>query len=199
MEEYLSLDVAEYLPESYTAETVTGYEAQREAMADMMSRSDNAFLEMPLSAGPSYSSVLIKVLSRGTVLLDPEDIYGEPVVDYHTYGIPTDKHMMRSMVRWIRKAHETEAMAVLGPVEVQPGEDVQSDEEIDEFLVGSTSCSTAHNSGTCPMMPRDLGGVVGADLLVHGVKGLSVADSSIMPIIPVSVPPVEIGLSSRMD
>ena len=155
-------------------------------MADMMSRSDNAFLEIPLSAGPSYTSVLIKVLSRGTVMLDPEDIYGEPVVDYRTYAIPTDKHMMRSMIRWIRKAHETEAMAVLGPVEVQPGEDVQTDEEIDEFLVGSTSCSTAHNSGTCPMMPRELGGVVGPDLLVHGVKGLSVADSSIMPIIPVS-------------
>ncbi|MBE3041245.1 choline dehydrogenase, partial [Candidatus Bathyarchaeota archaeon] len=31
----------------------------------------------------------------------------------------------------------------------------------------------------------ELGGVVGADLLVHGVTGLSVADSSVMPIIPV--------------
>lgn len=185
VEEYLALNVSEYLPASYTAETLAGYEAQREALADLMGRSDNAFLEMPISAGPSYSTVLIKTLSRGTVLLNPEDIYGEPVVDYHTYGIPTDKHMMRSFVRWIRKVHETEAMSVLGPEEVNPGADVESDEDIEAFLVGSTSCSTAHNSGTCPMMPREYGGVVGADLLVHGVKGLSVADSSIIPIIPV--------------
>ena len=185
VESYLALDVSEHLPASYTAETLAGYEAQREAMADLMSRPDNAFLEIPISAGSSYSAVLIKTLSRGTVLLNPEDIYGEPVVDYHTYGIPTDKQMMRSFVRWIRKVHATEAMSVLGPEEANPGADVETDEQIEQFLVGSTSCSTAHNSGTCPMMPRELGGVVGADLLVHGVTGLSVADSSVMPIIPV--------------
>lgn len=186
VEEYLALDVAEYLPSSYSAESIAGYEAQREAMADMMSRSDNSFLEMPLQAGPSYSTVLIKTLSRGTVLLNPEDIYAEPIVDYHTYGIPTDKHMMREFVKWIRKVHETEAMSVLGPEETNPGVDVESDEDIEAFLTGSTSCSTAHNSGTVPMMPREYGGVVGSDLMVYGVKGLSVADSSIMPIIPVS-------------
>lgn len=186
VEEYLALDIAEHLPASYTPENIAGYEAQREAMADMMGRSDNAFLELPINAGPSYSSVLIKVLSRGTVHLNPEDIYGEPLVDYHTYGVPTDKHMMRSFIKWIRKVHETEAMSVLGPEEVNPGAAVESDEDIEAFLVDSTSCSTAHNSGTNPMMPKELGGVVGADLLVYGVKGLSVADSSIMPIIPVS-------------
>ena len=34
------------------------------------------------------------------------------------------------------------------------------------------------------MMPRHLGGVVSAELLVYGVTGLSVADSSIQPLIP---------------
>lgn len=185
VDEYLALNVSEYLPASYTDETVAGYEAQREALADLMSRPDNSWLELPLHADPSYSTVLIKTLSRGSVLLNATDVYGEPVVDYHTYGVPTDKHMMRSFVRWIRKVHGTEAMAVLGPEEARPGAEVESDEDIEAFLVGSTSCSTAHSSCTNPMMPREYGGVVGADLLVHGVKGLSVADSSIMPIIPV--------------
>ncbi|KAL2109008.1 hypothetical protein VUR80DRAFT_3046 [Thermomyces stellatus] len=184
VEEYLALDVAEYLPESYSEESLAGYEAQREALADMMRRSDNSWLEMPINAGPSYSTVLIKTVSRGTVLLDPEDIYAEPIVDYHTYGFPTDKHMMREFIKWIRKVHETEAMSELGPEEMRPGPDVETDEQIEAFLTNSTSCSTAHNSGTVPMMPREYGGAVGSDLLVYGVKGLSVADSSIMPIIP---------------
>ena len=34
------------------------------------------------------------------------------------------------------------------------------------------------------MMPEKLGGVVGSDLRVYGVRGLSVVDASIMPLIP---------------
>jgi choline dehydrogenase len=34
------------------------------------------------------------------------------------------------------------------------------------------------------MMPRELGGVVGQDLLVYGVTGLSVVDASVMPMLP---------------
>ena len=34
------------------------------------------------------------------------------------------------------------------------------------------------------MAPRELGGVVDPNLLVYGVTGLSVADSSIQPMIP---------------
>jgi choline dehydrogenase-like flavoprotein len=34
------------------------------------------------------------------------------------------------------------------------------------------------------MMPEELGGVVGTDLLVHGVNGLSVVDASVIPYLP---------------
>ena len=34
------------------------------------------------------------------------------------------------------------------------------------------------------MIPKELGGVVGPDLRVHGVKGLRIVDASIMPLIP---------------
>jgi choline dehydrogenase-like flavoprotein len=34
------------------------------------------------------------------------------------------------------------------------------------------------------MMPENLGGCIGDELLVYGVKGLSVVDASIIPMIP---------------
>jgi choline dehydrogenase-like flavoprotein len=37
---------------------------------------------------------------------------------------------------------------------------------------------------SCPMMPLALGGVVGDQLLVYGVKQLSIIDASIIPLIP---------------
>jgi choline dehydrogenase-like flavoprotein len=41
-----------------------------------------------------------------------------------------------------------------------------------------------HPACTCPMMSRELGGVVSDRLIVHGTKNLRVCDASIFPIIP---------------
>ena len=40
-----------------------------------------------------------------------------------------------------------------------------------------------HPVGTCPMGPREKGGVVDERLRVHGVKGLRVVDASVFPLI----------------
>lgn len=44
--------------------------------------------------------------------------------------------------------------------------------------------STAHPIGTCSMLPRELGGVVGSDLRVYGTERLRVVDASVMPLLP---------------
>jgi choline dehydrogenase-like flavoprotein len=183
---YKSLDIAKYLPAVYTTEQVAGYEKMRVVLADMMGRPDNAWLELPLQGSGQFAMVLIKGLSRGTVLIDPADIYADPIVDYHTYFIPADLEMMVKIVKFVRRFHQTPSMLKLGPVETKPGPNVTSDDDIRAYLRGASSCSTAHNSGSNAMLPRELGGVVSSDLLVYGVTGLSVADSSIMPILIVS-------------
>jgi choline dehydrogenase-like flavoprotein len=61
-----------------------------------------------------------------------------------------------------------------------------TDDEIINDLVRQQSleASFAHMSGSCSMMPENLGGCVGSDLAVYGVKSLSIVDASIIPLIP---------------
>ena len=69
-------------------------------------------------------------------------------------------------------------------MEESPGEKVASDEALERYLRESTGSSIGHESGTCAMMPRELGGVVDAELRVYGVRGLSVVDASVIPLVP---------------
>lgn len=66
--------------------------------------------------------------------------------------------------------------------EIQPGVDVQSDEDIDAFVRQAVE-SAYHPSCTCKMGMDDQA-VVGPDTRVHGLTGLRVVDSSIFPTIP---------------
>lgn len=184
VDEYLAQNAADYLPETYTEEQIAGYEAQKEQLAAMMASPDNAWLEIPLQASGRFSVVLIKGVVRGTVLLRPNDIYAEPTVDYQTFVNPTEVQIMISNHRFVRRMHETPALQALSPLELQPGTSAQTDAQLETYVRGSGGSSIAHNVGTCVMQPQELGGVVDPELLVYGVSGVSVADSSIMPIIP---------------
>ncbi|KXX75709.1 Oxygen-dependent choline dehydrogenase [Madurella mycetomatis] len=164
---------------------VVGYEAQRAVLADSMSRDDNAIVEFPIQAHSSYSLIMTKAVSRGTVLLNTDNVYAEPIVDYGTFINPVDVAIQVENMRWTREYHKTESMQrYFAPEEQFPGANVTSDEELTRVARMMTSSTTAHISGTCAMMPREYGGVVDAELKVHGVSGLSVADSSVQPLIP---------------
>lgn len=187
---FLAQNAADYLPDTYTEEQIAGFEAQREQLAAMMASPDNAWLELPLQASGRFSVVLIKGVARGTVLLQPANIYAEPTVDYMTFVNPVEIQIMTSNFRFVRRMHETSALQALSPLELQPGTSVQSDAQFETYLRGTGGSSIAHNAGTCAMQPKELGGVVDAELLVYGVSGVSVADASIIPIVPVSRPDV---------
>jgi choline dehydrogenase len=62
-----------------------------------------------------------------------------------------------------------------------PGADVQTDDEIRAYLRANIQ-TIYHPVGTCKMGSDDMA-VVGADLKVHGIDALRVADASIMPTI----------------
>ena len=67
--------------------------------------------------------------------------------------------------------------------EYSPGSSVGDDDD-DSILnwARSTATTIYHPTGTCKMGQDDMA-VVDAQLKVHGIEGLRVADASIMPII----------------
>jgi choline dehydrogenase len=63
--------------------------------------------------------------------------------------------------------------------EIAPGAHIQSDAELLEWVRNNAE-TTYHPVGTCKM-GQDTMAVVDAELRVHGIEGLRVADASIMP------------------
>jgi choline oxidase len=119
--------------------------------------------------------------SRGTVKLRSSDYRDKPMVDPRYF---TDPHDMRVMVAGIRKAREIvaqPAMAEWAGVELYPGDAVQTDAEITDYIE-KTHNTVYHPAGTVRMgAVDDLDSPLDPELRVKGVTGLRVADASVMP------------------
>ena len=95
---------------------------------------------------------------------------------------PAEFEIMRRGIREARRIYHTPQQGELTGVEAAPGDDAQSDDELDAWIRQACT-ATQHPVGTCSM---GLGAeaVVDPDLRVIGVQGLRVADASIMPTVP---------------
>ena len=87
----------------------------------------------------------------------------------------------RTCIRLTREIFGQEAFTPFRGREIQPGEDVQTDDELDNFIRENVE-SAYHPCGTCRMgSPEDRDAVVDPEGRVIGVEGLRVADSSVFP------------------
>ncbi|KAF4625349.1 hypothetical protein G7Y89_g12818 [Cudoniella acicularis] len=174
---------ADYLPADYDPLVIKGFEAQREILLNSYASNSTAVIEVPLTGRAGTAGILLKPLSRGSINIDPTNP-NNPIIDFSVLKNPVDLKFNIEAVKLERKVYSSPGMASLGPVETAPGANVTTDDEIAAWIHKVLLPSASHPCGTAAMMPREIGGVVGPDLLVHGVKGLSVVDASIMPLIP---------------
>ncbi|MBN8993941.1 MAG: choline dehydrogenase [Rhizobiales bacterium] len=119
--------------------------------------------------------------SRGAIMLRSGNPADPPRIFANYLGTDFDKQTTIAGVKLMREVMAQKAFADLVGKELAPGPDVQSDAELRTWLkkAGGT---TLHPVGTC-RMGTDRMAVVDAELRVHGIEGLRVADASIMPII----------------
>ncbi|GAA3708206.1 GMC family oxidoreductase N-terminal domain-containing protein [Zhihengliuella alba] len=121
--------------------------------------------------------------SRGTVRLRSRDFRDKPMVDPRYFTDP-EGHDMRVMVAGIRKAREIvsqPAMAEWAGEELYPGQEAQTDEQLQDYI-RRTHNTVYHPAGTVRMgAVDDAMSPLDPELRVKGVKGLRVADASVMP------------------
>ena len=119
--------------------------------------------------------------SRGKISLRSSNPNEAPKIFGNYLADDFDKQTTLSAVKMMREVIEQPAFAPYRGLELAPGEDIKTDNDILEWLkeAGGT---TLHPVGTCKMGIDDKA-VVDAHLKVRGVEGLRVADASIMPII----------------
>jgi choline dehydrogenase len=116
---------------------------------------------------------------RGTVRLSSPDPLAAPQI---TFGFLASDYDMQAMVSAIKLAREIAAQPAMRPYaveEIVPGRRVGSDGELESF-VRETGVTNHHPSSSCAMGTVS-NSVVDPRLRVHGVRGLRVADASIMP------------------
>ncbi|WP_396586730.1 choline dehydrogenase [Bermanella sp. R86510] len=123
-----------------------------------------------------------KPKSRGHVHIASKDPGQAPSILFNYLQHPDDIEGFRQCVRLTREIIQQPAFEAYRDGEIQPGEDVQSDEEIDAFVRASVE-SAYHPSCTCKMGEDEMS-VVDSETRVHGIQGLRVIDSSIFPTIP---------------
>jgi choline dehydrogenase len=121
--------------------------------------------------------------SSGYVRIASADPDSMPHINARYLTDPVDQRVQVAAMRAARAIMATEPLAGLIDAELFPGPDCQSDEEMLEFA-RSFGATSFHLAGSCKMGPAsDLRAVVDPRLRVHGIAGLRVIDSSIMPTI----------------
>ncbi|WP_372886975.1 choline dehydrogenase [Shimia sp.] len=119
--------------------------------------------------------------SRGAVTLSSSDPRDAPDIFFNYMSTEQDWVDFRTCLRLTREIFGQEAMAPFVKHEIQPGANLQSDDELDSFIRDHAE-SAYHPCGTCKMgAADDPMSVVDPECRVIGVDGLRVADSSIFP------------------
>ncbi|TVQ71082.1 MAG: choline dehydrogenase [Oceanospirillales bacterium] len=123
-----------------------------------------------------------KPRSRGYVRVKSSDPHQAPTIQFNYLQDEADREGFRACVRLTREIMKQSAMDAYRGDEIQPGLDVQTDEQIDAFVRRAVE-SAYHPSCSCKM-GTDAMAVVDPETRVHGIEGLRIVDSSIFPTIP---------------
>lgn len=137
----------------------------------------------PLHTFPGFTASVcdLRPRSRGYVRMTSGDPLAAPVIDAcHLYD-SADRQKAALAIRHARAICADAAFAKFSPVEIAPGAEVQSDDDLAK-AAGRISTTIFHPAGTCKMGgDNDETAVVDPQLRVRGINGLRIADASIMP------------------
>ena len=150
------------------------------------------------AAGHGYQAHVghMRSAARGSVSLRSADPHAHPRIVFNYMSGADDWANFRRAIRITRTVFAQEALSRYRGLEIQPGEEVQSDAELDDFIRYHAE-SAYHPCGSARMGAADDPlAVVDPECRVIGVTGLRLADSSVFPQITygnINAPTIMVG------
>ncbi|MGB0798470.1 MAG: GMC family oxidoreductase, partial [Planktomarina sp.] len=117
--------------------------------------------------------------SRGQITLNSTDPFAKPRLDFNYLAHPKDLQEIVEGVKKTRDLVAQSAFAELAGAEMEPGSDVQTDQDIARWISHNLE-TDFHPCGTCAMGHGDQA-VVDDEFRVRGIDGLHVVDASTFP------------------
>jgi choline dehydrogenase len=126
--------------------------------------------------GPMYSD------SRGTCTITSTDPRKHPALRFNYLSTDQDRREWVEALHVARKILEQPALRAFDAGEVSPGPQVESDEQILEWVARDAE-TALHPSCTAAMGTGPMSVVDPLTMQVHGTTGLRVVDASVMPYV----------------
>ena len=129
--------------------------------------------------GITFNINVLRSESIGNIHIQSSDPAAPPAIRFNFLSASHDRDGLLAAMRKARELMAAPPMRDIIESEIAPGADLQTDDELLEWVRNNAE-TTYHPIGTCKM-GHDPMAVVDDRLRVHGIKGLRVADASIMP------------------
>ena len=134
-----------------------------------------------VSYTPGVSAIAhqLRPESMGSIHIKSADVTDAPAINFNFLSADIDREVVVSAVKETRMLLNTKALDGFRGKEISPGAGVKTDEEILAWVRAKAE-TVYHPVGTCKMGSDDMA-VVDDRLRVLGIKGLRIADASVMP------------------
>jgi choline dehydrogenase len=144
-------------------------------------RRNRGTFPLPLGHGFALSTVSLYPRSRGSIRLKDANPASAPLIDPALLGDPADLAPLMRGLKLSRELFASAPFARYRAVEVAPGPQVRTDDELAAY-VRKASSTVHHPVSSCRMGVDELA-VVDPQLRVRGLEGLRVVDASVFPSI----------------
>ncbi|KAI9858036.1 MAG: hypothetical protein M1824_004502 [Vezdaea acicularis] len=175
-------DPSTYLVADVDPTVLSGFTAQKNILIKLLGSATSAAYEIINNNVGSLTVSIMHPFSRGTCHITSSDPFQPPAIDPRWGSNPIDIQILVEALRFNREILATPEMSELEPAQFVPTVDADDNSLVDTIKNGIRT--EFHPSGTCAMLPQDLGGVVDPHLRVYGMQNLRVVDAGVFPLIP---------------
>ena len=141
--------------------------------------SNDEKVKLAMENGFTMAVHVLRSESTGTSHIKNSNPTNYPQINFNFLSNKNDCLTLLKGIKIVRTWINSESMTGIKGLELAPGPNIQDDESLLNW-VRATAETTYHPVGTCKM-GNDRAAVVDHELKIHGLKGVRIADASIMP------------------